>query len=338
MNLIEELLLEEGYSDPPRFDHPSDLEHTPFPDQPLKLETRGISPQISQAEFWTSGTVYKHAIAAKLREIGMDTHANTLENCHTHFTISVCTSCNKVQKFPNRCDNFFCPECQPRQSADRRRAVEWWTKEIRQPKHVVLTVKNIPDLTRGHVLELRAMFTRLRRMKVSSNWLGGFYSIEVTNEGRGWHLHIHALVDAHWIDAGQLALCWQKASRMMGRIVHVRDARGCDYLKEVTKYVAKGVQIAQWTPSQISTFIHAFTGVRTFGVFGSLFGKRTEFREYWKEVRDCKPICSCGCTTARLFTEAEWFRIEHFSRGPERPRGPKDLQPELLTIPQLQPH
>ena len=285
-------------------------EHPPRFDAPVKLEKRGTTSQLHQSLLWSKCTIHKNTIAAKLRSIARISDALTLEDCHTQYTFAVCNGCNHVQKFPNRCDNFFCPECQPRLSQDRKKAVEWWTREIHQPKHVVLTVKNTKDLTKQHVREFRSWFSKLRRTKFARFWQGGFYSIEVTNEGNDWHLHLHALINAHWIDAVELSRLWMKITNGFGRIVKVKDARGQNYLAEVTKYCVKGVQLAAWSPQQIATFIDAFRGIRTFGVFGELYGMRTKFREWWKQVRGARPKCSCGCCDARYFSEAEWLQLD----------------------------
>ena len=256
----------------------------------------------------------------------MRKEAEVLEDCHSRLVYAQCNSCRRVQIFRNRCDRFYCPECQPKLAKRRAASVGWWALEISQPKHVVLTLRNTPDLTPGHVAEIKRMFTRLRHRKFCSNWRGGFYSLEVTNEGCGWHLHLHALVDARFIDAGELARQWSKASNGAGHIVKVKDCRKADYLAEVTKYAVKGSQLAAWKPSQISDFIRAFTGCRTFGVFGILYGKRTEFAEWLKSIRDHKPKCDCGCLSMRYFSEAEW--LEHDFKpdvdSPDRPAPPEN--------------
>jgi len=291
--------LDESPSDPPRIDS-----------LPLQLESRGTTQQIHQTLLWAKCTIHKNTVAAKLRAVLMLDEAAKLEACHSRYTFAVCAGCHRVNKFPNRCDLFYCPECQPRRSEDRKKAVEWWCNEIGQPKHVVLTVKNVPNLSKGHLHQLMNWFTRLRRRVFCKNWRGGFYSIEVTNEGRGWHLHLHCLVDAGWIDAVQLSAEWQSVTNGMGRIVKVKDARGKHYLAEVTKYCVKGVQLASWSPAEIKTFVEAFDGKKTFGVFGSLYGARTRFKEWWRQIRDVKPICECGCSQARYYSEAEFLESD----------------------------
>jgi hypothetical protein len=286
-------------------------------DEAIQLENRGITPDLPeapqspkvkplQAEFWRKQTAHKNSVAARLREAGMTEEADKLELCHSYYTVAVCCGCNSVQKFPNRCDLFYCPECQPTLSRERKKQVEWWTATIRQPKHVVLTTRNQPTLDPAHVTELRRWFTNLRNRKRYRNWSGGFYTIECTNEGRGWHLHLHILVDVKWIDSGQLALDWDNVTNHNGRIVKVKDCRREDYLQEVTKYAVKGSDLAKWNSSDVAAYIRAFDGKRTFGVFGSLYSARTEFAEFIATMKAAKPRCECGCCRARYFSESEW--------------------------------
>lgn len=308
----------------------------------VQLETRGVTSQVttladriehpqSQPEFWSRATTHKNSVAAKLRQAGRPVEAARLEQCHSTFTVCRCNDCARVRRFPNRCDLGYCPECQPRLAWERKESVTWWCREISQPKHVVLTVRNTADLQPGHVHEIKAWFSRLRRRKFASNWTGGFYSLEVTNEGKGWHLHIHALVDAQWINASQLAQEWNSVTRGAGHIVKVKDARQHNYLAEVTKYTVKGSQLAAWTPDQISTFITAFDGQRTFGVFGSLYGKRTEWREWIDSVRDAKPRCPCGSCNVTYYSEHDWLMLDlqpDQSQAHSRP-PPREQTPDL---------
>jgi hypothetical protein len=324
LHLIDEYLPSESTEIPPRFDA-----------QPVKLENRGTTSQFPQLTLWSKCTIYKNSVAAKLREAGRTLEAANLEDCHSTFTVAVCSGCGSTNRFPNRCDLFYCPECQPRLSHDRKKAVEFWCREIKQPKHVVLTVKNVPDLTTAHVQEFRLWLTRLRRSKFAANWLGGFYTIEVTNEGSGWHLHAHLLVDAKWIDAMELSTQWARVTRAMGRIVKVKDARSKDYLREVTKYVVKGVMLAAWSKETIVTFIDAFRNVRTFGVFGSLYGIRTKFAEWWRQLRKSTPKCPCGCSEATYFSESQFLEWDLLPNRQERPLPPPTISVNQLSFTHL---
>src|SRR6266487_4628033 len=76
---------------------------TRFDPPPVKLEIRGVTPQL-QSLLWSKHTIHKNTIAAKLRESGACELAQSLEDCHSTYTIQVCSKCNVVMKFPNRCD------------------------------------------------------------------------------------------------------------------------------------------------------------------------------------------------------------------------------------------
>jgi hypothetical protein len=321
----------------PNQPHPEDV----CIEDSILLERRGLTPQTPptpylkvyapyQVSFWQHQTVHKNSVAAKLREAGMSAEAAKLEQCHSSWTVAICGDCGAVRKFPNRCDLFFCPECQSTISQHRKRQVEWWTTLVSQPKHVVLTVKNVRNLTAGHVAELRSWFTKLRRRKFARNWQGGFYSIECTNEGSGWHLHLHALVEAKWVDQAALSAEWANVTKGFGRIVKVKDVREGSYMAEVTKYVAKGSDLAKWSAPDIATFVRAFQHARTFGVFGSLYGARTRFAEFIARIRDHRPKCDCGSCNVRYLSETDFLLLNLRPPVQASPAPPPDLQQQLL--------
>ena len=360
-----------------RFDQPG----------PLQLESGGVTshastglrttiPPESQGEIWAGQTIHKNSIAAKLRTAGRTDLAEKLEHCHSQYTFTVCGDCGRTGRFPNRCDCGYCPECQPRLARERREAVEWWTREVQQPKHVVLTAHNVHDLTSGHFTELKLMLSRLRRSvlarkttywwisneplplnvepeerryqftrikafarstathhtAICTPWTGGFWSLEVTNEKRGFHLHYHLLIDARSIHPVILSHFWKLATRGAGHIVKVKDVRDKSYLQEVSKYAVKGSDLAKWTPDQIRTYIEAIQGHRTFGVFGSLYGKRSEFAEWLDQLRAARPLCECGGCNLRYYTEADWIALDLQPYGAvaTRPPPPSHQTPEMF--------
>jgi hypothetical protein len=183
------------------------------------------------------------------------------------------------------------------------------------------------------------MFTKLRRSKFARNWKGGFYRIEITNDGNGWHIHLHALVNARWIDQDGLKENWRRITNGLGYIVRVKDTRQESYLHEVTKYVVKGSQLAAWQPEQINTFIASLQGKRTFGVFGELYGARTEFAEWIAGLKQAKPRCQCGSINVHYQTEHDWLISQHTATrtAAPRPPPPPDQQRQLFRIPIVWP-
>jgi hypothetical protein len=314
-----------------------DLEYYPFDDATppkspanIKLETRGLKPQNQQTELYDKQLTLKHSIAAKLREAGMEELALSLEDCGTHKTYCKCNSCGKTQVFLNRCDNTICPCCQPKIARDRRRDIEWWSTQVHQPKHVVLTLRNVPTLEKAHIIEAKKWLTALRRSKFAENWRGGCWSLEVTNEGRGWHIHFHLLVDANWVDAKKLAIQWNKTTNGHGYIVKVMDARKEDYLRELTKYCVKGTDLAKWSPEDLKSFVLAIQDTRCFSVFGSLFGQREEFRKFKEEAESTHHLCPCGSDNCRLYNEWEWLQHQ-LEPQLTPPRSDLNARPEGYT-------
>ena len=289
---------------------PSDQRGDQYSDVgPLKLEKRGVTPQ-KQLNFWESQLIHKESIVAKLKEIQRFDLSAKIADCHTIPSWLYCNGCHKAKSIWNRCEQKFCPVCQPRLAKERKQSVEWWTKEIPQPKHVVLTCRNTETITKSKVLAFKRNFQRLRRSRFCDNWEGGFYSLEVTNEGRGWHLHLHALVNSRFIDAQKLAILWGKIVGQEYAIVCVKDVRKTDYLAEVTKYACKGSQLASWSPKDIADFVDAFDGVRTFGVFGELYTKRQQFREWLDELQKDLGQCECGCSNLEVLSPDEMAERE----------------------------
>lgn len=282
--------------------------------EPVKLEKTGITPQIP-GELFEGVELLGETIAAKLHIVGMDLEAAGIRQCCQTFTVRTCKGCLDRRILPNHCDKFFCPKCQSRIARRRKSQVEWWTKLISQPKHVVLTVRNSDYLDANYIKACKDALVKLRRSKLARNWRGGCWSLEVTNEGRGWHVHFHLLIDAHWIDSKELALKWASLVQQDFAIVKVKDVRRADYLKEILKYAVKGSVLASWSPVQIRDFINALRGCRTFGIFGQLYGHR----QAWKAVLDSLDTANhtcpcCGKSDFQYLDETE-FRWRQMVNG-----------------------
>jgi hypothetical protein len=312
----------EAHSRPAPADHPEfipivqfgGLLHGPSRPESLSLETTGTTqqkPDARQGEFFNRQLLYKESVQAKLREVGCLDLADVLQGCHTIQSWAQCNGCKAVRTFWNRCENFFCPSCQPHLARDRYESIEWWANQIEQPKHVVLTARNTAAITQAHVHWFKGCLRRLRRSVFAKHWRGGCWSLEVTNEGRGWHLHAHLLVDARWIDEAELAIKWGHLVGQDFAIVKVKDARAKSYLKEVTKYAVKGSELAKWSGTDIAHFIHAFQGGKNFGTFGSLYGKRTKWREWLDSLIKNRGECECGCNDWEIFDADAWHLHNH---------------------------
>lgn len=302
------------------------------PLDPILLETTGVTSQATQLELLNKTLVIKESIIAKLLAIGADDLAEPLQKCHTQESFAQCQGCRKVRHFWNRCENFYCPTCQPALAHERAESIKWWCNQVTQPKHIVLTVRNSATISFKYVKWFKACLTKLRRRVAFKNWRGGLWSLEVTNEDKGWHLHAHLLVDVNWVDPRILSTTWAQIVGQDFAIVKIKDARESNYLKEVTKYAVKGSQLSSWTSLDIATFIHAFSGQRTFGVFGSLYGKRTEWAEWIKSIAGDKRKCECGCNQWRVYSADEWTWQQMMSGQPTQHSIPPPTQQQPTQV------
>ena len=125
-------------------------------------------------------------------------------------------------------------------------------------------------------------------------WKGGCVSVEITNEGRGWHVHAHWLIDSRFIPAGPLALVWGELVGQEFGIVCVKDVRGKAFVQEICKYLAKGSEVASWPAEQIWEFVSAIRGKRFFFSFGSLFHQGADIRRELAAAKPPAPVCECG--------------------------------------------
>jgi hypothetical protein len=276
----------------------------PTPPPNIKLERIGVTSHFT-SELWQKEAIFARSIAAKLWESGRNDLATPLELCHTSETSCHCLDCGAVQRWWNRCDRFYCPMCISKLVFRRRQSIQAWSEAITQPKHVVLTARNTAHLSHNHVKYFKNQLGKLRRAQCHNNWRGGLCSLEVTNEGRGWHLHCHLLVDTDWVDTGTLATTWARLVQQDFAVVSVRDTRDGRYLQEVTKYAVKGSQLASWSGIEEAEFIDAMTGVRQFSVFGSLFKDRI-LRQKIK-----KKLTPNGCKCSKCFSERLRFLDEN---------------------------
>ena len=218
-----------------------------------------------------------------------------LAKCGKEEWYRTCRSCGEVKKFEYRCSMKFCPKCNWRIARRRADILKAWTVLVKQPKHIVLTRRNSELITRDLLRHTMKSFAKLRRQKEWKQATGGCVSMEVTNESKGWHVHLHVLVDARWIAAGILSQRWAELVGQDFAIVKVQDAREHEYRNEVAKYVVKASEMAKWPGSEIAAFINASRGVKFFAPFGSLYKLQRSIKDQLAQEAPPPTPCPCGC-------------------------------------------
>jgi len=292
---------------------------------------------LAQRHLLEDRALNKLQIEGKLTNLVNSTQFYNFQRCGEEHLYRICSCCGRRTEFLYRCSLKWCPLCNWRITDDRRVKLRAWLRFVRQPKHLVLTQRNFPILTRRKIRAFTCALASLRRKKIFSRVQGGCASIEITNDGRGWHLHAHLLLDASWVDMKKLSLVWGKLVGQEFGIVKIRDCRNEEFLQEVSKYVVKGSTMAAWPGDQINEFVRAIKGLRFFFAFGSLFHLRGKIRAILNSQKPDSPVCDCG-SSKFLFKSETDIQLEEIRRNlliNSRIRKSKPSKPQKLPVPEL---
>ena len=258
--------------------------------------------------------------ADRLRSILFDhygvKHPLSFFECGQFAGTVTCRGCDDTTRAVKHCSKKWCPLCQHRIIRKRADELREWVKIIPQPKLVTVTARNTEKISRTYLRKFNVALWKLRRQKVFSLVRGGVQSIEVTNEGRGWHAHAHLVVDARWIDQRDLSIAWGKLVGQDFAIVDVRDKRDLNAAQQAAKYVCKPGQMVKWPAHEIAAFIESISGVRLFNAFGSMAKQRPAIRAAL-EISRAPRVCDCGCEDF-LFASPHLTATEKIERTIER--------------------
>lgn len=257
----------------------------------------------AQQQLIPADELYHETILQKLWPLNDSTQVANFRRCGHEEIFRTCKHCGRVETFFYRCSLKWCPCCQWRITSKRQALIGLWAKKISQPKHLVTTQSNFPVLTHHRIREHQVHLAKLRRTNCMAKVRGGCVSTEITNEGRGWHLHAHWLLDVDWLDMAEVSSAWGKQVGQNFAVVKVKDVRDKSYMQEITKYLAKGSEIASWPPEQINEFIRAIRGIRFFSSFGALRKLAPQIRAELALQKPPPPVCDCGETDFVYRTE-----------------------------------
>ena len=247
-----------------------------------------------QGQLLDNNDDFHETIRIKLQGLQESNQFYNFSRCGSDEIFRTCRNCGKWETFEYRCNLKWCPRCQQRLSIIRKNLIGMWAKKIAQPKHLVLTHRNFPTLTRRKIREHTRDLARMRRSKCFREVRGGCVSTEITNEQRGWHLHAHLLIDVTWLDMPDVSRRWGKICGQEFAIVKIKDVRDRDYLHEICKYIVEGSELAKWKPDELNEFVQAVKGVRMFNSFGSLRDLAPQIRKELFSQKPDPPMCDCG--------------------------------------------
>lgn len=237
-------------------------------------------------------------LIARLESEDADDLAARLKRCGQRLVLH-CTCCGQTRESETRCDLKWCPACQHRLATRTGLRYAGITAAAQWPLFVTFTVQNYDESSFDFVRHVRRSFGKLRRLRWWKRCVtGGIASIEVTNKGRGWHPHVHALIDSKWLSvtvpqprprspkavwtaAGKRSAaevgeqwelcCGRNASVKVRRVFGMDQRNSKPITMEVLKYSVKGSDLVD-CPDAIAPLIRMMDGCRLVTSWGTMYG------------------------------------------------------------------
>jgi Replication protein len=262
-----------------------------------------VQRERAQGELLDDRLLFHDTIRQKLTGLCSLTQFYNFCRCGNEQIFRTCQCCGLIESFPYQCSIKWCPLCQWKIGKVREEVIAAWANQVAQPKHLVLTQRNFKTLTGSKIREHTRNLAKVRRSRAFKEVAGGCVTVEITNEENGWHLHSHWLLNCPWLDMERVSQAWGKLVGQEFAIVKVKDVREKEYLREISKYVAKPADLAGWKPEELNEFVHAVRGRRFFFSFGSLFHLGPEIRRALKANETESVSCDCGSWEFRYESE-----------------------------------
>lgn len=237
----------------------------------------GKKPAPAYREDRISRDAFRQALVHSLKACGRPGEAEAVGACGQQFKTGKCQDCGAYPAFPTSCKHRLCADCAARRGALLISEHESLLKALRYPKMLTLTFLPIEHLDRAFIRWARKCFTRLRHRKIFAGCWGGIYSFEATyTKGKGWHLHLHAVLGSKYIPEAALSREWEKITGAWD--VWISAIKGDDKwsaVQEVVKYPAKAATFLD-NPSLVNEFLNATEGVSLAYGFGAMYRVKTK--------------------------------------------------------------
>lgn len=248
-----------------------------------------------------------------------------------------CMCCRAGVIVDRGCSKRWCPVCAPAITAKRYARISRIVPRFKWPMAVTLTRENTHDTT-GFIEKFKDSFRGFRRSRFWTETVkGGVAGFEVTNKGKGYHTHLHALIDCRW-----LAICTPEPNRYMskrqkeslckraqrelsevwGGYVQGRDAQVWverawgKALAETLKYAIKPSDLLD-SKCDASTIIDAIDEGRMMSTFGHAHACSKDFVGLEEEVQKERTCRECDADKSILPEDT----IARMMRQPQRLSG-----------------
>ncbi len=264
-------------------------------------------------------SVARARLLSRLEDEDADTHSVRLSKCGEALRLK-CTCCGLVRVAHRRCDLKWCPSCAPRLAFDRTQKYAPIVNTFAHPLFVTFTTRNF-DARSKKTTGMREVIRAFKRLRCQRWWrravAGGVAAFEMTRRNKGWHPHVHGLLDARWFAAtvtappiGSTAEQYKERCRVacvelaeqwtlaLGgrpgsakvRRVRLRPGQSIsDCLKEVMKYSVTAESLDNIT-GKLSLLLDELALTRNLVAFGSAY-RHPALR---KKSPVAKPCEDCG--------------------------------------------
>ncbi|MCJ7828470.1 MAG: hypothetical protein MUP81_01870 [Dehalococcoidia bacterium] len=195
---------------------------------------------------------------------GPGSNAKMIEN-HLFKTL-YCSHCGEVLKVKLSCGDRTCPECRKKWFGYHLKILVNLVSHWAKPYFLTLTIKNISDNDFGKdcVRDIRQCFGKFRR-QFKRKIKGGFYVVQATNRGNGWHLHIHVLFDGWYIPKEMISKAWAEITGGS----YIVDIKQIQSPKTAVRYLLSDfLQSPRIRPEDKMAFNYVFKGARLVQSFG----------------------------------------------------------------------
>lgn len=176
-----------------------------------------------------------------------------------------------VRPWLSRCKDRLCPFCAHERVTQVAQRIAQAVAAMKQPRTVILTLKDAPRTLQDALQSLRVAFGKLRRTPLwrsTAKW--GIYVTEITrNQAAGtWHPHIHLVYDGSFLPHAQLSRTWCTITGG-AKIVWVAAVTNTTAIaNELAKYIAKAPNQHLLSPSEIREYATATAAARLLQTFG----------------------------------------------------------------------
>ncbi len=275
-------------------------------------ETSNNLIQTSLTKEKSSTSILNNSLRLELENAGLQIYAERLSQCDKSFYYLQCDACQTKIMSKFYCGLSICPICQYKRSLKFVRDYEPYIKTFENPRLMTLTLKNVKFITPDDFKRFSKYFLALKRKLKSWNLKlnKGVRVLEVTEKGKGYHIHYHLLYDGSYIPQDFLSKAW-------GRITggsFIVDIRVVRHIHQGLTYLAKYInKVPDMSAAKTVNFLIASKNVRVVQTFG------TRFKVSRPNFKMICPVCGfdqfCFCTylmdSDKVFTEGPQFILSN---------------------------